>query len=109
MTLTDTIRVVFPSESEIPPEKRRSIPVILDRYLIGGELRSWDGPRQKIYSPIWVRGQDGSASQFIGEYPLLTEQAALEILDVAKAAYDNGRGQCCPSMLTWRRSGLKSR
>ncbi|MFH1844335.1 MAG: aldehyde dehydrogenase family protein [bacterium] len=91
--MTDSIREVFPTASEIPSAIRSSIPVILDRYLIGGELRSWDGPRQKVYSPIQVRGEDGSVPQFIGEYPLLTEQAAVEILDAARAAYDNGRGQ----------------
>jgi glyceraldehyde-3-phosphate dehydrogenase (NADP+) len=93
MTLTDTIRDIFPAGNEIPSEMARSIPVILDRYLIDGELRAWDGPKQKVYSPIQVCGKEGSVPQFIGEYPLLTEQAALESLEAAWAAYDNGRGR----------------
>ncbi|MBU0717416.1 MAG: NADP-dependent glyceraldehyde-3-phosphate dehydrogenase [Planctomycetes bacterium] len=93
MTLTSAISNVFPTESDIPSEMRSSIPIILDRYLIDGELRSWDGPKQKVYSPIQVRGKEASVPQFIGEYPLLTEQAALESLEAARAAYDNGRGR----------------
>ena len=93
MTLTSAISSVFPTDSEIPSEMRSSIPVILDRYLIDGELLSWDGPKQKVYSPIQVRGKETSVPQFIGEYPLLTEQAALESLEAARAAYDNGRGR----------------
>jgi glyceraldehyde-3-phosphate dehydrogenase (NADP+) len=92
MTLSDAIGDLFPSASEIPPDMQAGVPIILDRYLVGGELRTWDGPRQQVHSPILVKSESGVAPRFLGEYPLLTEQAALETLETARAAYDHGRG-----------------
>ncbi len=93
MITSEAIGSLFPTWSEVPDRMRDCIPVVLDRYLINGELRTWDGPRQKVYSPISVGGKEGPAPQLIGEYPLLSEEAALEALDRAVAAYDHGRGR----------------
>jgi glyceraldehyde-3-phosphate dehydrogenase (NADP+) len=45
----------FPAESLIPASA--SIPVFLEQreYLIGGELRRWDGDMNPVASPVWVR------------------------------------------------------
>ncbi|MFH2054302.1 MAG: NADP-dependent glyceraldehyde-3-phosphate dehydrogenase [bacterium] len=71
---------------------REAIPLVLDRYLIDGELRAWAGPRQEVYSPLPVGDGKEPRPGTVGEYPLLTEEAALEALDAAVAAYDHGRG-----------------
>ncbi|MGD9548529.1 MAG: NADP-dependent glyceraldehyde-3-phosphate dehydrogenase [Candidatus Krumholzibacteriia bacterium] len=71
---------------------REAIPVVLDRYLIDGELRAWNGPRQEVYSPLPVGDGKEPGPGAVGEYPLLTEEAALEALEAAVAAYDHGRG-----------------
>jgi glyceraldehyde-3-phosphate dehydrogenase (NADP+) len=93
MALQEDIQRVFPALDQIPPRMREAVPVILDRYLVDGELRTWKGPRQKVVSPIQVQGKEGSVPQFIGEYPLLTEEVALECMEAARKAYDSGRGR----------------
>jgi glyceraldehyde-3-phosphate dehydrogenase (NADP+) len=62
----------------------------LDVYLIDGQLKPWNGPVEEIYSPI--PNGDGS-KRLLGTYPLMGEAEAMEALRVAKAAYNNGRGQ----------------
>ncbi len=92
MTRNPAIADVFPPWSEFPSDMREAIPVVLDRYLIDGELRTWAGPRQEVYSPLPVGDGKAPRPRSVGEYPLLTEEAALEALDAAVVAYDNGRG-----------------
>ena len=74
--------------------------VDLNVYLINGQLRSWTGTMESIYSPIL----DVSVTPFgriavlggdklhIGSYPLMGESHALEALNAAVKAYNNGRG-----------------
>lgn len=87
------IQSLFPSEEAIPSD------VKLDRYyedrgyLAGGEIHSWSGDMQKVYSPVCV-DRDGEIEQVcIGEYPMLTEFEATQALDSAVAAYNMGRGE----------------
>ena len=65
------------------------IPCIQKEFLINGQIRVWDGPRQEVLSPVWVKDNKGQKPFLIGEYPLLTQTHAL---DAAVAAYDHGRG-----------------
>jgi len=81
-----------PSEEEIPPAYRIDTPIRQNYYLIDGELRRWDGPMQEVLSPVPVRTGANSARKVVGEAPLLSVAAALESLEVAARAYDNGRG-----------------
>jgi glyceraldehyde-3-phosphate dehydrogenase (NADP+) len=92
MTLIDRIQGVFPRAAEMPEALLKDIPCIQTGYLVNGEIRFWDGPRQEVLSPVWVAGETGSKPFCIGEYPLLTEVEALQALDAAVAAYDYGRG-----------------
>ena len=87
-----TIDALFPEEQQIPPQYRITRQLKQDCYLIDGELRRWEGPLQEVHSPVRIRSAAGSAQQRIGEAPLLTGGAALEILAVAVRAYLNGRG-----------------
>ena len=81
-----------PRAADIPEALLKDIPCIQTGYLADGEIRVWNGPRQKVLSPIWVADDNGPKPFFIGEYPMLTEAEALEALDAAVAAYDHGRG-----------------
>jgi glyceraldehyde-3-phosphate dehydrogenase (NADP+) len=73
MTLIEKIRTVFPKAGEIPEGLLRDIPCFQAGYLVNGEMREWDGPRQEVFSPVRVAGDSGPEPLFIGEYPLLTE------------------------------------
>jgi len=90
--VTNKIAAFAPSEEEIPAPYRLDATLTQDFYLIDGELRRWDGPLQDVVSPVQIKAADGISGKRIGEAPLLSVEAALECLDVAVRAYDNGRG-----------------
>jgi glyceraldehyde-3-phosphate dehydrogenase (NADP+) len=92
MVLIEKIQNVFPRAADIPEALLNGIPCIQSGYLVNGEIRVWEGPRQEVLSPVWVAGDTGLKPFFIGEYPLLTEAEALQALDAAVTAYDHGRG-----------------
>jgi glyceraldehyde-3-phosphate dehydrogenase (NADP+) len=92
MSLIEKIQNVFPRATDIPKTLLNGIPCIQTGYLINGEIRVWEGPRQEVLSPVWVAGDTDPKPFFIGEYPLLTEAEALQALDAAVTAYDHGRG-----------------
>lgn len=90
--MRDSIESLFPYDEQIPGKYRIEAPIHQDYYLIDGELRRWRGPLQKVLSPVWIRTGKTPARKMLGSYPLLSEAASLEALDVAVRAYDNGRG-----------------
>jgi glyceraldehyde-3-phosphate dehydrogenase (NADP+) len=87
-----TIASLSPTEMEIPETYRIAAPIRQDYYLIDGELRHWDGPLQEVLSPVQLQAGGAPARKVVGEAPRLSVAAALETLDVAVRAYDNGRG-----------------
>jgi glyceraldehyde-3-phosphate dehydrogenase (NADP+) len=97
ITTEETIAVLFPDERSIPAEHRHEELVIQKEYLINGQLRIWEGPTQEVLSPVCVRTASGVFRKAIGSYPVLTAREAMEALDAAERAYDNGRG-LWPSM-----------
>ena len=84
--LIEKIQNVFPRTADIPETLLKDIPCIQTGYLVNGEIRVWEGPRQEVLSPVWVVGSMDPKPFFIGEYPLLTEAEALQALDAAIAA-----------------------
>lgn len=68
------------------------------RYLIKGEVRTWDGPVAPIESVFCEPGSgdggsgDGLVRRVIGETALLDAATATEALDAAVEAWDLGRG-----------------
>jgi glyceraldehyde-3-phosphate dehydrogenase (NADP+) len=91
-TTADSPREVFPRAAEIPADVRMDFYREANRFLIGGAVRPWSGPRQKVLSPVCLIGPDGPRSFELGEYPLMTSQSALEVLDAACLAYGHGSG-----------------
>ncbi len=86
------IESLFPEYGDIPEQLDIQPPIRQDYYLIGGEFRQWGGSLQDVLSPVYVRKGAESGQVLIGSAPLLDDQAALETLDVAVSAYNNGRG-----------------
>jgi glyceraldehyde-3-phosphate dehydrogenase (NADP+) len=98
----------FPEEHEIPEEFRLPNPVVCDRTLINGELRSWKGPMREVLSPVCLRTEQGLRQRPLGRYPLMGSADALEALDGAVRAYDHGRG-AWPTMSVRQRLGHMER
>ncbi|GAA4336040.1 NADP-dependent glyceraldehyde-3-phosphate dehydrogenase [Mucilaginibacter gynuensis] len=92
MSFQDQIRSLFIEEDRIPEEFR--IEEVHQReYLSNGEMKQWDGPVSEVYSPVCIPTSEGLKRKLIGTYPICTEKEAMESLDAALAAYDNGRGE----------------
>nr|WP_208394789.1 NADP-dependent glyceraldehyde-3-phosphate dehydrogenase [Mucilaginibacter gilvus] len=87
------LRAMFVPEDEIPAQHR--IEEIHQReYLVNGEMRQWNGEVSEVYSPVMLPGADGVLKRkLIGTYPVCTETEAMEAMEAALKAYDNGRGE----------------
>jgi glyceraldehyde-3-phosphate dehydrogenase (NADP+) len=86
------LKQVFPEKGDIPNE--HIISTIDQRgYLCDGEIVGWDGQVESVYSPIFLKRQSQLEPKHLGEYPLMSETEALEVLDAAVSAYDNGKGE----------------
>lgn len=84
---------LFPTNDQIPVDYRIE-PIHQREYLLNGEMRQWDGPVSEVYSPICFPLADGTLHrQLVGSFPVTGPTEALEALDAAVAAYDNGRGE----------------
>ncbi|MCU0447946.1 MAG: NADP-dependent glyceraldehyde-3-phosphate dehydrogenase [Microscillaceae bacterium] len=93
MATIQQIQTVFPQEADIPEKYR--LPGFLEQteYLIDGEIRHWSGEMNDILSPVMLQNEHGNPEpKIIGRTPLLTPNEALQALDAAVEAYDNGRG-----------------
>jgi acyl-CoA reductase-like NAD-dependent aldehyde dehydrogenase len=93
MSLQEQIAHIFPEQASIPAEYLLPEPVHQKEYLINGEMRAWTGDRHTVLSPVCLRSNGDTTPLEIGSYPLVGETEALEALDSAVAAYDNGRGE----------------
>jgi len=93
---------LFPTVKDIPKRFVLPHPIVNVRYLVGGSLKSWDGPTEEVFSPIWVEGPIGPGPLKLGSHPLVNETTALEALDAACHAFDEGKG-VWPSLSATRR------
>lgn len=90
--MNHVLKQVFPEKGDIPNE--HIISTIDQRgYLCNGEIVKWDGQVESVYSPIFLKSQSQLEPKHLGEYPLMSETEALEVLDAAVSAYDNGKGE----------------
>lgn len=92
MVIKEKIQSLFSTEKSIPEEFRLEGPVNQHEYLVNGQLRRWDGPMQQVLSPVCIKTKACIVQKELGSFPLLTEKEALDALDAAVKAYDNGRG-----------------
>lgn len=92
MSFDQKLESLYQSEVDIPDEFR--IAELHQReYLSNGEMKPWNGAVTEVYSPVCIPGPNGPERKLIGTYPVCTEKEAMEALDAAIAAYDNGRGE----------------
>ncbi|MCX2431739.1 MULTISPECIES: NADP-dependent glyceraldehyde-3-phosphate dehydrogenase [unclassified Pedobacter] len=84
---------IFVEESQIPDEFRLKEEINQRAFLSNGEMKTWNGPFNEVFSPVCVKTPEGYQRKRIGSFPVCTEKESTEALDAAVAAYDNGRGQ----------------
>jgi glyceraldehyde-3-phosphate dehydrogenase (NADP+) len=84
---------IFPSLQQIPEEWQLGSFREQREYLINGELKIWNGPMNQVISPVTINNGNGNEKNSIGCTPLLTEKEALQALDAAVLAYNNGTGE----------------
>ena len=91
---SSSLSTLFPADVSQIPATYRIDPIHQREYLLNGEMRQWNGKVSEVYSPVCVRDDDGTLQrQLVGSYPVAGPAEALEALDAAVAAYDNGRGE----------------
>src|SRR5215210_5779394 len=93
MNFSEQLEKIFLTEEEIPAEFKLPSEVNQRTILLNGKMIKWDGAVQEVYSPVCVRTAEGLKRKLIGTYPVCTHAEAMEALDAAVAAYDNGRGE----------------
>jgi glyceraldehyde-3-phosphate dehydrogenase (NADP+) len=96
-----TLEMAFPQEGDIP-EAHRPKTIDQKEYLIGGEIRTWNGAMEEVLSPILIRSDKGLTARRLGSYPSLGEKEANDALAAAVKAWDNGRGE-------WPTMGMEAR
>ena len=74
----------------IPQEFQINSLLVQDTYLVNGELKKWTGETTSVYSTI--SSTQDYAPTLLGSIPFMGEKEALEVLDAASAAYNNGQG-----------------
>lgn len=83
---------LFPAEEQIPDEARLAGGIEQREFLIGGNLRTWEGPLHEVLSPVCLATPAGPRQVSLGHIPLLDECASTDALDAACAAWNDGRG-----------------
>lgn len=74
----------------IPQEFQINSLLIQDTYLVNGELKKWTGTTTPVYSTI--SSTENYEPTLLGTIPFMGEKEAMEIVDAADAAYNNGQG-----------------
>ncbi|AQG79017.1 NADP-dependent glyceraldehyde-3-phosphate dehydrogenase [Spirosoma montaniterrae] len=88
------LETLFPVNASQIPAEFQIEPVHQREYLLNGEMRPWQGKLSDVYSPICMPDADGKLQrQLVGSFPVCGPEQAMEALDAAVAAYDNGRGE----------------
>ncbi|MEO7310213.1 MAG: NADP-dependent glyceraldehyde-3-phosphate dehydrogenase [Chitinophagaceae bacterium] len=93
MTFQEEIRSKFVAEDAIPETFRLAGEINQKEYLSNGEMKHWAGDVHTVYSPVCIASPEGLVRKTIGSYPVCTVKEAMESLDAAVAAYNNGRGE----------------
>ncbi|MGB6153583.1 MAG: NADP-dependent glyceraldehyde-3-phosphate dehydrogenase [Pricia sp.] len=78
------------SETMIPEEFQMTKPLHKKKYLVNGELKTWDGESAKVFSTI--SSTEGYKPTLLGSIPDMGEPEAMEALNAAVNAFDRGKG-----------------
>lgn len=78
------------SEAKIPEEFQITEQIHQKKYLVNGELKTWEGNTTEVFSTI--SSTEEYKQTALGSIPDMGETAALEALDTAVKAYNRGQG-----------------
>ena len=87
-----SIKTIFddqnvPEPFQVPLNKK------YDSYLLNGQIKKWEGKTSEVYSPVYSQNSEGKLEPtLLGTVPVMGEQDALEALDAANEAFNNGTG-----------------
>lgn len=91
-------QIVFPTQEQVPDNARVDASAWSMKYLVDGEIKTWNGPGADVLSPVCYRSANGELVRaVVGQTPKLDADEAMRALHAARAAWDNGRGRW-PSM-----------
>jgi glyceraldehyde-3-phosphate dehydrogenase (NADP+) len=90
--MSEVLANLFPEEKTIPASVTLPGHMEQREYLIDGKMVTWQGDMSPVASPVCVRIGNKSEQKIIGSTPLLTSKEALDALDGAVRAYDQGHG-----------------
>ena len=93
MSFKEEIRSRFVAEVDVPEAYRLPEEIHQKEYLSNGQMKQWDGATHAVYSPVCMVTPEGLVRKTIGSYPVCTVKEAMESLDAAVSAYNNGRGE----------------
>lgn len=91
MGIAEKVMSIFPGAQAVPAGAKLA-PLEQKEYLVNGRIKPWSGARHEVLSPVSLAGAKGPERVRLGSYPLMTEKEALEALDAAAKAYDEGKG-----------------
>jgi len=74
----------------IPQEFQITSLLNQETYLVDGELKKWTGETSQVYSTI--SSTDDYKPTLLGTIPFMGEKEAMEAVDAADSAYNNGQG-----------------
>ncbi|MCE9582237.1 MAG: aldehyde dehydrogenase family protein [Planctomycetes bacterium] len=85
----------YPTVGEVPAAHFQPSYAGSRKYLLDGEVKTWDGPATPVESCVMLRASAGAAParHRIGELPQMDAAASLAALDAAVRAWDRGRGE----------------
>ena len=83
---------IFPNKTNISENAKLAFPIEQREYLINGEIHTWNGAFEKVYSPIYIN-DNGNDDNYIGFCPQMDKDNSLIALQAAVDAYDNGKGE----------------
>lgn len=86
------LRAHFERVESLPESARIDMPIVQREYLVGGELRSWEGSLEDVLSPVCDPTRPAVTPRLLGHYPMLKKEQALDALDAAREAWRGGRG-----------------
>ncbi|GEP52234.1 NADP-dependent glyceraldehyde-3-phosphate dehydrogenase [Flavobacterium noncentrifugens] len=87
-----TIDNLFVAESQIPDQYKLE-EIHQREYLLNGKLVPWNGAVSEVFSPVCIPGANGLQRKLLGTIPHTSPKEAMEALDAAVAAYDEGQGE----------------
>ncbi len=93
MHTNQDLLALLPLEHDIPEEHAVTDPVEQRAYLLDGRMIPWDGPMQRVESPIGVRRDGDIGSVYLGSCPQLDADAGRAAAEAVGRAWNNGMGQ----------------